>query len=211
MNKTLLAGLAIIVLVVIAGVAYYSIQPKKDQNPEAVTPMGSNPPSSTTNASSTPQPDLGQGGSSYADAKGIYSVLYPNDYSLDTQDPIHIRIFKRGETQRPQSEMSDGALIVFESVDLGGKTLEEFVDQRIKESVVDGTSEIINPKKAVTQNTYPGFSYTLRGLGESEYLVLQKDKNSKNALFTTYAISDPQQKNYQKDIDSIISSIKLLK
>ncbi len=81
MNKTILGALAVFVLVIIAGLAYYSIQPKEGQNPDPLMPLTSNPPSPTTNANPTPQADLGQGGSSYADAKGVYSVLYPNDYS----------------------------------------------------------------------------------------------------------------------------------
>ncbi len=159
----------------------------------------------------TPQKDLGSSGSSYLDSKGVYSVLYPNDYVLDAQDLDHVRIYKTGNTERPQSEMSDGALVVFESVDLQGKSLEVLVDTRIKEATADGTSEIIDAKKAIVMNTYTGFRYTLRGLGISQNIILQKDVSSPYALVITYAVSDPEKKGYQQEVDAVLSTLKLVK
>ncbi len=60
-------------------------------------------------------------------------------------------------------------------------------------------------------NGYPGFQYTLRGLGTSQNIVLQKDANSTHALLITFAISDPNQKGYQDEVDSILQSITLAK
>src|SRR5690348_14082570 len=95
-------------------------------------------------ATSNPTTDtLRVGGSSYSDPAGLYTLLYPNDFTLDTSDPAHPRVFKRGPSQRPQSEMSDGALVVFESNDLQGKTLEQLVDERIQALKSNGSSEVI--------------------------------------------------------------------
>lgn len=211
MNKTLL-GILVIILIIGAGVYIFSYQKKAPSpliSPSSVTPTSSQIPDISA---TPPSPmDLGAGGSSYLDTKGVFSILYPNDYILDTSDPIHIRIYKRGETQRPQSEMSDGALVVFETIDLNGTSLEAFVDSRINEATADGTSEIIESKKAIMHNSYPGFSYSIRGLGESNNLVLQKDKNSSSAVFITYSVSDPEGRGYQKEIDAALASIKLLK
>lgn len=60
-------------------------------------------------------------------------------------------------------------------------------------------------------NGYPGFQYTLRGLGTSQNIVLQKATNSTHALLITFAISDPNQKGYQDEVDSILQSITLAK
>jgi hypothetical protein len=101
--------------------------------------------------------------------------------------------------------------MVFETVELKGVTLEKWVDTRISESTADGTSEITEAKKMVTQNGYPGFYYAIRGLGISQNLILQKDLNSDNAVVITYAISDPEQKGYQSELDAVLKSLRLLK
>ncbi len=202
MNKIYLAVLTIII---VGGIGVFFMKQPKENVP-ATSPLAA-----STSPTSSPLSDLGSGGSSYLDQKGIYNFLYPNDYTLDTEDPQHIRIYKRGETQRPQSEMSDGALMVFETVELKGATLEKWVDTRISESTADGTSEITEHKKTVTQNGYPGFYYAVRGLGTSQNLILQKDINSDNAVVITYAISDPAQKGYQTEVDEVLKSLSLLK
>jgi hypothetical protein len=202
MNKIYLAVLTIII---VGGIGVFFMKQPKENVP-ATSPLAA-----STSPTSSPLSDLGSGGSSYLDQKGIYNFLYPNDYTLDTEDPLHIRIYKRGETQRPQSEMSDGALMVFETVELKGATLEKWVDTRISESTADGTSEITEAKKTVTQNGYPGFYYAVRGLGTSQNLILQKDINSDNAVVITYAISDPEQKGYQAEVDEVLKSLSLLK
>ncbi len=168
-------------------------------------------PSSPVITPSTDTTNLGGLSNTYDDPSQVFSVQYPNDFTLDTQDAVHPRLYKRGEMQRPQSEMSDGALLVFEAINLEGKTLEAEADARIMAATADGTSEIIQPKAAVTVNNFRGFSYEVRGLGSATNIVIQKDANSKNALLITYAVSDPQQNGYQTAVEAILSTIELLK
>lgn len=203
MNKVLL-GIFVIVLIGGASLFIFSIREEKTAPPSPTASADVSPVTATIE-------DFGASANSYLDDKGVFSMLYPNDWILDTQDPVHIRIYKKGDTQRPQSEMSDGALMVFETIQLQGKSLESWVDTRIKESTADGTSEVVEAKKTVTIHTYPGFTYALRGLGVSQNIVLQKDKNADNAVVITYSISDPQQKGYQKEIDVTLASLQLLK
>lgn len=145
----------------------------------------------------------------YRHTDGVYSFAYPDDYTLDTQDPTYIRIYKQGEQQRPQSEMSDGVLVVFESVDLAGQTLDQVVDARIQQSTADGTSRLVQPKQAVVINGFPGFSYAIEGLGTANYIVLQKNAESDSAVSITYLVADPQQLGYQAELDAILSTVEL--
>jgi hypothetical protein len=207
MSKILLS---VLVVVIIGGIGLFAFSSQKKANPSSSSAPSPSFPQRISPTNTSPI-DLGAGGNSYLDEKGVFSILYPNDYVLDSQDPQHIRIYKRGVTQRPQSEMSDGVLIVFESVDLQGISLEAWVDTRIKESTADGTSEIIKAKKPVVYNTYPGFHYVLRGLGTSQQIALQKDVHSKNAMLITYSVSDPEHKGYQKEVEGVLSALKLLK
>lgn len=152
-------------------------------------------------------------GSSYLDPNGVYSFLYPGDYTLDSQENgRYIRVTKRAETSRPQSELSDGALVVFETVTLEeGQTLDSWVDERIEELTADGTAQLTQPKQAVMFNGYSAFTYDVRGLGESHYLVAQRNADSGSAVVITSLVADPEQRGYQAEVDAILATVELLK
>ncbi len=176
----------------------------------------------TENSSQTPQErienanpeavsELERGGSSFSDPDAIFSVLYPNEYKQDTQGENQYRIYKQGPTQRGQTEMYDGVIINFETIDLGDQSLSEWVDSRISLSTQDGTSELIEEKTAINVNGYPGYTYTMRGLGTFENLVIQKDPNSKFAVGITSLIADPGDLGFEQEFENILSTLNLLK
>ncbi|MFZ1721122.1 MAG: hypothetical protein WAU07_01325 [Microgenomates group bacterium] len=200
-----------IFVILLSGAGFFVIKNQKETIPMPLPITPTQRPIASIAPTSTTGEDSGIEDNTYRDQNGIFSVVYPNDYTLDIQDPLHIRIYKRGETQRPQSEMSDGALMVFETVDLQGIPIESWVDARIQESTYDGTSEILEVKKSITLNGNPGFQYSIRGLGVSQNLILQKDADSDYAVVITYAISDPQQRGYQEEIDLMLASLKFTK
>lgn len=146
-------------------------------------------------------------GTRYQDPDDVFSFLYPDDFTLDTSDPVHPRVYKQGAQQRPQSEMSNGALIVFEVVDLGTQSLEEMVDARIAQATADGTSQITQAKRAATLNGYPGFTYQIRGLGESTNLIVQQNAAFSQALIITYLVADPENQGYQSEVDAILATV----
>ncbi len=199
--------LPIVVLVFLAGAGFFFLN--RSTSP-AVSPTPSN------NSVLTPSPtidnsDLMQGGSSFADPNGLFTILYPSDYTIDTQDKIHPRIYKQGPTQKGQTEMYDGVIVVFENVDLKDQTLEEWVNAHIKSSTADGTTEVVEPHTVTSLNNNPGYTYKLRGLGESTNYVVQKDTNSKNAVLITTLVADPTSAGFQGQVDKILSTLKILK
>jgi hypothetical protein len=152
------------------------------------------------------------GGSSYSDSAGVYTFLYPSDYSFDTQnDGKYIRLVKRGETQKGQTELYDGVLIVFEVIDLHNQTLEQWVDSSLSNMQTSGTSEIAKPKEAVLLRTYPGFTYETKGFGSAATLIIQRTAQSPVAVQIVYSVNDPQNKNYIQEVDSILSTLELHK
>jgi hypothetical protein len=199
-------------LIVIGGITYIIVSrpmtPVMAPSPSSTLSSPMNSP--TTIPSSTPSSsDLGQDGSSYLDPRGVYNFLYPSDYTLDApSNDTHVRIYKRVGTARPQSEMSDGVLIVFEGVNLGKQSLSAWVDAQIKTAMQDDTTEVTSSKTTTALNTYPGFTYKMGG---SSYIAIQKDLSSQNALLITYLVADPNKKDYQQEVDSILATVKLLK
>lgn len=199
-NTTLVV--LIIIVAAVSGFLYFRQNKATSEN--LLTPS----PKSIVSESSS---KILQGGSSYGDPNGIYSFLYPNDYTIDSQDSLQVRVYKNGPTQKGQTEMYDGVIVNFGKVNLNGKNLNEWVDDSIKQATADGTSEVIKAKTSITFNKYPGFSYSLRGLGTSEYIVVQKDSNSDNAIVITYLVADPTNVGFQEQVDDILSTLQILK
>lgn len=206
MNKTIL----IILIGVIVGFGgYFLINNNKTSiNTPTTTDIEEKkiqaiPTTDTTN--------LQAGGSSYAEENGVYTVLYPSDFVLDESDKLHIRIYKTGPTQQGQTEMYDGVLLVFEVINLNGKNLSEWVDTTIQTLTENGTSEITEPKQASSINNLSGFTYSVRGLGESKNYVFQKDENSNTAVLITTLVSDPGNIGFQNQVDQILSTLEILK
>lgn len=205
MKKILLIA-GICVVCIVGGYALLQQQQSTPSDNPSPTPAISSDPFISIPPDTS---ELRANGSNFRDPQGVYSFLYPNEYELFTDDPQHIRIIKRGATQQGQTELYDGVLVVFESIDLQGQTLENFVDSRIQQSTADGTTEVTEPKKATTLTTYPGFTYRLRGLGESTYVVVQKDFTSDSAVVINFLVADPEGQGYQEEVDSILSTFIL--
>lgn len=204
----------VIIFALITAAGYFLVAPKIPGLSMSPSPAASALPNSHALASPPSElaASLRLGGNSFADPKGVFVFLYPNDYVQDSQNNgQYIRVYKIGKTQQGQTEMYDGVNINFESVNLNGQTLEKWVDEHIKSMTMDQSIEVTAPKKPVTLNDYSGFSYKIRGLGESSYLALQKTPNSSYAVSIIYMVSDPQEVGYQKEVDAILSTVELLK
>lgn len=174
--------------------------------------MPSVTPTVTTETSATPDTNsLGVDGNTYRDPSGLFTFSYSNDYTIDQENPQLVRLFKRAETARPQSEITDGVIMVFEPIALGGKTLDEWVDSRITQSVDAGTAEVVQPKTAMTYGMYRGYTFEMKGFGDAKYLLLQNSPNSEDALLVTTSVMDPQSRGYQVEVDTILKSIELLR
>jgi hypothetical protein len=214
-TSTLVVGLISIALII--GMSLFLIsRDNKDISglpiSQTVTPSSQTDTSLSKFPVNSEEDILRAGGSSYRDPQGIYSFLYPSDYTLDTQnDGQYIRVYKRGRTQTGQTEMFDGVIVVFEAINLNSQNLNEWLDARIEESTFDGTLEVIEAKKPIRLNNYPGYTYTVRGLGTSEYIVVQKDTDSSFGVSITLAVNDPENIGYQKEVDAILSTLQIQK
>lgn len=201
--------ISIVSIIVIVGVVFYIFSWQKIPDSPAAPETTVTPPSAEPIASDPI--NLKLGGSSYLDPESRFNFIYPNDYKLDIQNNQYVRIAKTGATQKGQTELYDGVIMVFEPINLENQTLEQWVDKYLEAATIDGTTQIIETKKPTTFNGYPGFTFATRGLGESKFLVIQKDLNSKHALSIVSGVYDPENKNYQKEVDAVMTNIQLLK
>lgn len=211
--QSLLLGI-IVVLVVFGGGIYFFTTQEQQSVSTTQTPQNISPTASINVSQADPEAvnKLKAGGSSYTDPDNVFTILYPNDYTQDVQNNGEVtRFFKQGPTQHGQTEMYDGVIVTIEKVAVPGKSLSQWVDERIKQTTADGTSQITSPKKPITVNNFPGFAYTIRGLGEFQTLVIQKDDASQFALSITQLVADPGNIGFQKEADAILATLQLLK
>lgn len=204
MRSPLFILFAVLIVLLAAGTYIYI-----SNNQPSTIVVGPTP--SPVVAEVSPSQDLLQGGASYSDPSSTYSFLYPNDYKLDTSDIKHVRIYKTGPTQKGQTEIYDGAIIVFEVVNLEGKTLEVWTNDYIKSLTADGTAQVVEQSKLTTLNKFPAYTFSIRGLGESQYVVAQKDGKSTSAIVITSMVADPTSVGFQSQVDSTLNSVQLLK
>ncbi len=202
--------LILVVLALLVGYgAYYVSQQRTSVNAPTTSDM-TTPAAKKSDAQL--ENEIKAGGNSYSDPRGVFTVLYPNDWQMDIDNNEQfVRFYKTGATQHGQTEMYDGIIVVIEPFTLQNQTLEQWVDKKIKDSTADGTLKVIEPKKSITINGYSGFTYRTQGLGESTYTILQKDKASKDAINISHMASDPQNLGYQKEVDALFATIELRK
>lgn len=186
----------------------FFIQKNTTKSPPTVDSKETITPTLPPRSSST----LPKNGSVFIDPKGAFSLTYPTDFTLDQQNNgQYTRLYKRGETQRGQTEMYDGVIMTFEQINLGGQSLNSWIDTKINATTIDGTVSITKQKEPITVHEYPGFTYTTRGLGSTTYLFIQKEPTSQTAMGITLLVADPNHTGYQKQVDTILSSLTLLK
>lgn len=211
----------IILIVLISGAIYYfvnqqapSFNQTSDSIEEAYAPSSpgiqSDLQPSVMQIDSQTADALKAGGNSYLDTGGVFSFLYPSDYKMDKQGTF-VRVYKNGPSQKGQTEMYDGVLILIEPVDLAGKSVSDWVDENIDAATMDGTSKVTKAKSAATVGSYTGFIYTIEGLGTSNHTVLQKDANSQNAVHIITAVFDPTEVGFESEVASILSTLQILK
>lgn len=198
------------VVLLILAVCIYLLRlnnPKSDMDEQVASPSVS--PSTTTESSGSAE--LLAGGNSYLDKKDIYTILYPNDFKMDTQNNgEHVRFYKQGPTQKGQTEMYDGVMMVIETFELKGQTMEEWLNERINQQTSSGQQIVQAPQK-ITIHNYPADKYRMRGLGEYDSYVLQHDDQSEFVILITTMVADPGNLGFQQDIDDILSTIRLIK
>lgn len=210
MNKI---GIGIVLIILFTGAAiYYFInQPSYNQGFPSPSPLQSTDRSGSDNqANSSGSSMLRAGGNSYLHPNGNFSFLYPNDYKIGNEATF-VRIYKNGPSQKGQTEMYDGVLMLFEPIDLKSKSLSQWVEENIEASTMDGTSKVTKPKAETKVNNYSGYSYSLEGLGESNHIVLQKDANSETGVHIITSVYDPTNAGFEQEVTDTLDTLEILK
>jgi hypothetical protein len=134
-----------------------------------------------------------------------YTFKYPKEITLKEQgDVINLSLW--GPTQKKDTELFDGISLSFSlPLNLGNKSLEDYVDSAIEESKQHG--QILVPKQSITVNGINGYTYTSEGLAVFKSIYLQSP-NKTCAVEITDATKDPTNKGFAKTVDQILSTFE---
>ena len=142
----------------------------------------------------------------YSGSNTCYTFEYPPNLSLNLENGAVLTF--SGPTQEQNTEIYDGIYLNFSlPLNLGGKTLSQYIDSSIEEAKIVG--QLLKPKQEITINGIAGFTYTFQGLGIFEHFVLQSD-DQKCAVDITNGTVDPTNQGFQKTIDQILSTFEFI-
>lgn len=220
-KKAMWAFIALVILVLIVGgtAAYWNYQNMRGFSLDTILNSGTSP-APTVSPSSDALDSAGNATSSsnvvlsetFTDSGDNFTFSYPEGYTLDEMPtPELVRVFKVGPTQTGQTEMYDGVIVNFELVNLGGQTLQQWVEAQLDAATQDGTVTVVTAPTPTTVNGFPAISYTTQSLGSFETVVVQNNAASSQAVSVTSLVADPTNAGFQAEADAIIQSLQLLK
>ncbi len=144
----------------------------------------------------------------YTDLSNRFSFKYPANVTLDTNRSDGVALFLKGPTQREQTEIYDGLFIRFIAGSLEGKTVKEKAELDIKNDEDNQLGKTLLYPTIVKINDIEGYKVRTSGLGEATSYYLPLD-NSRYLLIVD-ATNDPKGLGFQKIVDQILSTLKLL-
>jgi len=205
----------IVALLIAAGGGYYAyktIQTQKEEGKDVkeAKPELTPSPELTPTPQETEQPaDETANWKTYTNSEAGFSFKYPEDVSLIENEIVRLSLW--GPTQKPQTEFYDGISLQFElPFELGNTPLENYVQSVIEAEIVEGISELIKDKEKIVIAGLEGYTFTIRGLGEFQYIYLQSS-DSVYAIEITNATRDPAGQGFLQTVDLILSTFKFIK
>ena len=140
-----------------------------------------------------------------------FRVEYPAAMSVEEnvlEIPGHIVQFMvTGDEQAPNTELTDGASVTFDRINLQDGSLSAYVDADIAET--EQVGEITVAKEEYQLDEYAGYRYVAETLGEVTHIFLQVDPEA--ALGISYTVVDPNDEGYELLIEQMLQSVELLR
>lgn len=188
--------------------AYKFSQKKAQPSPQptpspVVTPLPTPSPEPTPESTPTPEPTVDW--KTHTNSKCGFSIKYPDELTVDeTRGCVHFSLW--GPTQKTETEFFDGISLLFDSDQLGNKTLKELAEEEA--AMFQDVGEVLIPPTQTTIAGVSGYTFKASGLGVFTYFYL----SPKPGVYLEIVDStvDPTGKGFQKTVDLMLSTLKLL-
>ncbi len=140
-----------------------------------------------------------------------FRVNYPTASTMeelnDETNGDTVTFMLTGETQEPDTEITDGFVVSFDRVTLDeNQSLSAYVDSQINES--KKTGEITKAKERYELANKDGFRYIAKTQGDVTHIYLPINANE--AFVVSYSVEDPEEMKYQNQIDEMLTSLQLI-
>lgn len=129
------------------------------------------------------------------------TIQYPAGVITKKEGDVYV-FYKHGPSQTLGTEVFDGFILSIMSNKLGGKTLDEVVQEKEAQF-----QEIIEPPRAYTVAGEAGIRFRARGFGESTTIILPYGDTE--YIEMSLLIEDPKNQGFKAIVDTMLSTLVL--
>lgn len=142
----------------------------------------------------------------YTDSSLGFSVKYPPDVTVKTDEQGFVWFSKSGPTQTPNTEFFDALNLKIKTGSLSGQSLEIFVNNQFALSSQLPGEAVANVTKT-TLNGKSAYTFTVKGLGIFKNTFVDY---TDQYLWVIDSTNDPTNHGFAKTVDQILSTFKFL-
>lgn len=153
------------------------------------------------------EPPKVEGWRVYTDEKKGFSINYPFEMIL-AKEGGGIKFLFLGPTQREGTELYDGIIFYVFKEAYEQDTLKDFVDAEIEQERGFEVVVVDDPEEFILLGM-TGYSYIVQGLGTFTNIIL--DAGLGEAIKITYIAPDPKSLGFQQTVDTMLSTLELIK
>ncbi|MEK9158203.1 MAG: hypothetical protein AAB638_03435 [Patescibacteria group bacterium] len=136
-----------------------------------------------------------------------FSMQYPPEMQARNNSNKSATFYYLGATQSTGTELYDGINVTIIQDDLGDGGMSKYIERSIEQTKSIGS--VSKPLAPTSINGISGFSYTAHTLGEYEIFFMPKGKDK--VMVITYIAPDPKNNGYQKTVEDMFSTLKILR
>ena len=134
-----------------------------------------------------------------------FTFHYPQSAAM-YKTGVFVYLKELGPTQTISTEIFDGYLVSINMWLVQEKSVEEFVQEKLKES--KESAEVTSEIRQFNTTKYQGYSYTVQGLEVFTHIYLINPDEKTQLLEVSYTVEDPRNSGFQDKINTVINSVQ---
>lgn len=134
-----------------------------------------------------------------------FSIQYDPSLTVSEDNNTDVRFYKNGPTQKGQTEMFDGIIVTFRKISVTDGGLSYINAQMEQYKNVGTITELLHDDML---NGIPVKEYSAIGVGN--FKIIFVPINNETLLEISYMAPDPTSLGFQKTVDTMLSTFKLI-
>lgn len=137
----------------------------------------------------------------------VYTIAYPNNYTLNLDQPPIVTISFIGPTQAEGTELFDGVVVNISVSQEQNHDLNAYLQSKLDELDNVGVSRLIGQPESITLNHYRGYTYIEDGLGRYQHFLLESPDQVSIATISVL-VADPTNLGFQETVDRMLTEFR---